>query len=82
MRNRHLAALAALSVNALLLGALMLTGRADAEPSASAPPAQAAADNAANKAPIAEPTVKETPKKPARKSLARKVLPVRDFGGY
>ena len=59
----------------------MLTGRADAEPSASAPPAQAAAANETIK-PVAEPTVKEMPKKAPRKSLARKVLPVRDFGGY
>jgi hypothetical protein len=80
MRNRHLAAVLALSVNALLLGALTLAGRADAEPSASTPPAQAAVSNETIKAPAPEKVPNEAPKK--RKSLLRKVLPVRDFGGY
>lgn len=57
----------------------MLTGRADAEPSA------AQAKGASNSEPIKEiarPEV-EAPQKPApKKSLARKLLPVKHSGGY
>jgi hypothetical protein len=81
-RSRLLAALAALSINALLLSALMSTGRADAEPSAS-PPAQAAAVGTGDTVKEAAKVEVEAPKKPAsKKSLARKLLPVKDFGGY
>jgi len=80
-RSRLLAAFAALSINALLLSALMLTGRADAEPSANPPaPAATAAESGDTVKEVAKPEV-VTPKKP-KKSLARKMLPVKDFGGY
>ena len=87
MRNRTIAALGALSTNALLLSALMLFGRAEAEPSAQQISNPARSDEAISGS--AKPATKQTteqtaeaPKAKPKKSLARKMLPVKDFGGY
>lgn len=88
LRPRLFAAALALSINGILLGALMLSDRADAEPST--PPAvvenqpSAAAEIAKpTQAKPAEPGADAKPAEPKRKrSGLRKLLPVRDFGGY
>jgi hypothetical protein len=76
-RSRMWSALAAFSINAVLLTALTLTGRVNAEPSTEGSKAQTATATARNDTP-AEPPVKAKP----RSSVVRKVLPVREFGGY
>jgi hypothetical protein len=83
-----LAAFAALCVNGLLLAALTLAGHAEAEPSTNATPGQAAGVNAqvAKAEQSAKPTdpSDQAPvmKRKLHTPLARKLLPVHDFGGY
>jgi hypothetical protein len=85
LRLRWLAALAALTVNGLLWGALTLTGRADAEPSSSAttaPQAAATTQEAIQPAPSSQAGPSPAAKRKPRPSVVRRTLPVHDFGGY
>lgn len=96
VRTRVLWALLALAVNGGVLGGLLLVGDAEAEPaparapvgtraapkppadSAAADPAQAQAPAPADRVAADEPV---DPPRP-RKLRPRRLMPVRDFGGY